>query len=90
MMLNEIILKEEMICFDIIKILRTWRRILKKEVTTGLPLIFVKLLKLRLKYLNKFEHLPVLNKVISTAKAMKELFMVVFVPVLMFNEQLNV
>ena len=90
MMLNEIILKEKMICFDIIKILRTWRRILKKEVINGLPLIFVKLWKLRLKYLNKFEHLPALNKVISTVKAMKERFMVVFVLVLMFNEQLNI
>ena len=78
MMLNEIILKEKMICFDIIKILLTWTRILKKEVITGLPLMFVKLLKLRLKYLNKFEHLPALNKVISTAKAVKELFMVVY------------
>ena len=76
--------------FDIIKILRTWRRILKKEVITGLPLMFIKLLKLTLKYLNKFEHLPALNKVISTAKAVKELFMVVFVFVLMFNEQLNI
>ena len=52
--------------------------------------MFIKLLKLTLKYLNKFEHLPALNKVISTAKAVKELFMVVFVLVLMFNEQLNI
>ena len=90
MMLNEIIVKEKIDLFDIIKILRTWRRILKKEVITGLPLMFIKLLKLTLKYLNKFEHLPALNKVISTAKAVKELFMVVFVLVLMFNEQLNI
>ena len=89
-MLNEIIVKEKIDLFDIIKILRTWRRILKKEVITGLPLMFIKLLKLTLKYLNKFEHLPALNKVISTAKAVKELFMVVFVLVLMFNEQLNI
>ena len=30
-----------------------------------------------------------MNKVISTAKAVKKLFMVVFVLVLMFNEKLN-